>query len=135
VDRSYDFTRPMPGRAGCNNKEDGVMDDWAKQRLEELKAAAPAKRNKATPSVMLSLSWAAEAAIATKSLKAMVWVWLVHRVWQTKNPTVAVPNGALAKYGISRKVKSLALRQLEAAGLIAIERRPRKTPTVTLRRQ
>jgi hypothetical protein len=29
-------------------------------------------------------------------------------------------------------VKSLALRQLEAAGLITIERRPRKTPTVTL---
>ncbi len=78
----------MPGPAGCNNKEDGVMDDWAKQRLGELKAAAPARRNKATPSVMLSLSWAAEAAIATKSLKAMVWVWLVHRAWQTKNPTV-----------------------------------------------
>jgi hypothetical protein len=124
----------MPWPADGDNKEDSVMDDWAKQRLAELNAAAPVKRNKTTPSVMLSLSWAAEAAIATKSLKAMVWVWLVYRAWQTKNPTVAVPNGALAKYGISRKVKSLALRQLEAAGLIAIERRPRKTPTVTLRR-
>jgi hypothetical protein len=111
------------------------MDDWAKKkRLAELEAAAPTKHKKAAPSVMLLLSWAAEAAIATKSRKAMVWVWLVYRAWQTKNPTVAVPNGALAKYGISRKVKSLALRQLEAAGLIAIEGRPRKTPTVTLRR-
>jgi hypothetical protein len=50
------------------------MDDWAKKRLAELEAAAPAKRKKAAPSVMLSLSWAAEAAIATKSRKAMVWV-------------------------------------------------------------
>jgi hypothetical protein len=109
------------------------MDDWAKQRLEELKAAAPAQRNKAAPSVMLSLSWAAKAAIATNCPKAMVWVWLVYRAWQTKNLTVAVPNGALTKYGISRKVKSSALRQLEAAGLIFhVERRPRKSPTVTL---
>jgi hypothetical protein len=111
-----------------------MMDDWAKRRLAELEAAAPAKHKKAAPSVMLSLAWAAKAAIATNCPKAMVWVWLVYRAWQTKNSTVAVPNEALSKYGISRKVKSLALRQLETAGLITIERRPRKTPTVTLLR-
>ena len=75
-----------PAPADCNNEEDGVMDDWAKKRLAELEAAAPAKRKKAAPSVMLSLSWAAEAAIATKSRKAMVWVWLVYRAWQTEEP-------------------------------------------------
>jgi hypothetical protein len=110
------------------------MDDWAKQRLAELEVAAPVKRQNATPSVMLSLAWVAKAAFATNCPKAMVWVWLVYRAWQTKNQTVAVPNGALAKYGVSRKVKSLALRQLEASGLITIERRTRKTPIVTLQR-
>ena len=112
-----------------------MMDDWAKKRLAELEAAAPTKCKKAAaPSVMLPLSWAAKAAIATNCTKAMVWLWLQYRAWQTKNLTVTVPNGALAKYGISRKAKSLALRQLEAAGLITIERQTRKTPTVTLQR-
>jgi DNA-binding FadR family transcriptional regulator len=41
-------------------------------------------------------------------------------------------NEALAEYGVSRKIKALALRQLEAAGLVAIERRPGKAPLVRL---
>ena len=108
------------------------MDDWAKQRLAELKAAAPVKRTKTLPYAKLPLAWAAKAAAATHTPRAMVWVWLVHRARLTGNVAVAVPNGALAKYGISRKVKSLVLKQLEGAGLIMVERRPRKTPIVTL---
>jgi DNA-binding FadR family transcriptional regulator len=38
----------------------------------------------------------------------------------------------MAKYGVSREIKRRALRQWEAAGLVAIERGPRKTPIVTL---
>jgi hypothetical protein len=86
------------------------------------------------PFVVLPLSWAAEACAATNCQKAMVWIWLVHRMRKTKSTTVTIPNRALAKYGISRRVKSLALRQLEEAGLISVERRPRKTPLVTLLR-
>ena len=41
--------------------------------------------------------------------------------------TVAVPNGAVAKYGVSREIKRRALRQWEAAGLVVIERGSRKT--------
>ena len=84
------------------------------------------------PFVVLPLWWAAEASAATNCQKAMGWVWLVHQMCKTKNTTVTIPNRALAKFGVSRRVKSLALRQLEEAGLISVERRPRKTPVVTL---
>jgi hypothetical protein len=108
------------------------MDDWSKQRLAELEASAPIKRAKIAPYVKLPLAWAAKAAAATNTHKAMVWLWLVHRTRLTGSATVAVPNGALAKYGISRKVKKVALEQLEAAGLIAVERRPRRAPIATV---
>jgi hypothetical protein len=108
------------------------MDEWARQRLADLEAAAPVKRKKAEPFVRLSLSWAAGAAAATNCPKAMVWVWLVYRVWQAKSSTVAVPNAALAKLGVPRETKRRALKELEAGGLIAIEQRSRKTPLVTL---
>jgi hypothetical protein len=62
----------------------------------------------------------------------MVWVWLVHQARKTGKNTISIPNGALAKYGVDRKTKYLALRQYAAAGLIAIEWRPRKTPVATL---
>ena len=108
------------------------MDDWAKQRLAELQARAPVKREKTEPFAMVRMARAAAACTAMNCPKAMVWMWLVHQARKTGSGTVAVPNVALAKWGVSRKVKSLALRQLEAAGLIAIERPSKKTPVVTL---
>ena len=108
------------------------MDDWAKQRRAELEAAAPVKRKKPVPFVKVRLATAATAYTALNCPKAMVWLWLLHRSWYAKSTTIAVPNGALAKWGVSRDVKRDALRQLEAAGLIVVDRPSRKTPTVTL---
>ena len=81
---------------------------------------------------MVPLTRAAAVFTAINCPKATVWLWLEHQVRKTQCSTVAVPNDALANLGVSRKVKNLALRQLEAGGLIAIERRLRKTPKVTL---
>jgi hypothetical protein len=106
--------------------------DWAKKRLTELEARAPKKRKKAEPWVKVPLALTAKAAAATNTQKFMVWTWLLYRAWLTGSATVPLPNGALAKYGVNRKSKTLALRQLEAAGLITVERRSRKTPIVTL---
>jgi hypothetical protein len=107
-------------------------DDWPKHRLAELHAAAPAKRKKTEPFAMVKLGVAAKAFAAVNCQKALVYVWLVHHARMTGKNTVAVPNGALAKYGVSRKLKYLALRQYEAAGVITVEWRPRKTPLATL---
>jgi hypothetical protein len=108
------------------------MDDWAKQRLAELQAAAPVKGKKAAPFAKVSLAAAVKAYTAMNCPKAIVWIWLVHRVWHQKSRTVAVPNDAMAKLGVSREMKRRALQQLEVAGLVALERPLRKTPIVTL---
>jgi hypothetical protein len=109
------------------------MDDYAKRRLAELHAAAPAKRKKTEPYAMAGLAAAAKAFRAVNCQKAMVYLWLVHQARKTGNKTIAVPNGTLAKYGVSRKVKYAALRRFEKAGLITVEWRARKTPLATIR--
>jgi len=108
------------------------MDDWAKQRMAELQAAAPVKRKKTEPFVKVPLGTAMKACTAMRCQGAAVWLWLVYRAWKTQSTTVAVPNGALTKLGINREAKRVALQRLEEAGLITVERLPKKTPTVTM---
>jgi hypothetical protein len=107
-------------------------DDWPKRRLAELHAAAPAKRKKNEPFAMIALPVAAKVFAAMNCPKAMVWVWLMHQTRKTGKRTVLVPNGVLAKLGVSRDVKRAALKRLETAGLIVVERPLRRTPVVTL---
>jgi hypothetical protein len=104
--------------------------DWSKVRVRELRQG---RRQKAgEPFAMLTLTWAAKAAAATSTPKALVWIWLMHRSHKTRSKVVAVPNGALAQWSVSRYAKRRALQQLEVAGLIRVERRDRKTPVVRL---
>ena len=91
-----------------------------------------AKRRKEPPFVKVPLWWAAEATKATKTPKALVCIELLHRAWKAKSSTFSLPNGRLSKNGVSREIKRRALRDLEAAGLITVERRHGKTARVTL---
>ena len=110
------------------------MDEepWHVRRRRELEAAAPAKRKKAEPFVKVPLRWIAVAAKATRSPVTIVCIELLHASWKAKNSTVPLPNGRLAKLGVSREIKRRCLRDLERAGLISVERPARKTPIVTL---
>jgi hypothetical protein len=108
------------------------MDDFVQQKLAELEARAPAKRKKRDPFVKVPLQSAAAAAKATGGQRFMVWLYLLHRSWFEKRTTVSLPNGALRKYGISRDIKRKALADLEAVGLVQVDRRPHKNPRVTL---
>jgi hypothetical protein len=108
------------------------MDAWPKQRLAELRAAAPAKRKKAEPFAVAVLSEAAAAFVTLNCRKATVWLWLMHQARKTGSRTIAVPNGALRKLGVSRMTKHRALKELAAGGFITVEWRPRKTPIVIL---
>jgi hypothetical protein len=112
-----------------------MRDDYAKKRLRELEAAAPVKRKKAAPFVKVPLSWLEQVTKATRSpQQVFVGVWLLHLRWKAKSPRFSVPNAQLAKYGIDRRSKRLALASLAEAGVIAIERAACKSPIVTLRR-
>ena len=82
--------------------------------------------------VKVPLWFATEAAKATKTPKALVWIHLLHAAWKAKSPTFSLPNGKLKKAGVNRFMKYRALRELEAAGLITVERRHGKTVSVTV---
>ena len=102
------------------------------RRKRELEAAAPLKRKKVEPFVKVPLWWAAAAAKATNTHKALVYIELLHRSWKAKSTTFLFPNSALSKLGVTRETKRRALSDLERAGLITVERPPKKTPRVTL---
>src|SRR5262249_36902637 len=107
-------------------------EHWSVRRLRELEAAAPIKRKKAEPFVKVPLWWIGRATKATNTGKALVCVELLYAAWKAKRSTFPLPNGRLAKLGLNRETKRRALYDLERAGLITVERPPRKTPIVTL---
>ena len=82
--------------------------------------------------VKVPLQWAADAANATGTRGAMVWILLLHMVWKTKSTTFSLSNVMLARYGVSREMKRRVLEKLEASGRIKIERRRKRNPIVTL---
>jgi hypothetical protein len=110
------------------------MDEepWHVRRLRELEAAAPARRKKVEPFVKVPLWWAKQMTAATKTKKALVGIVLLHTAWKAGRQTFPLPNGRLAKLGVSRWAKNRALRDLERAGLIVVERPEHKTPIVTM---
>ena len=105
------------------------MEDWAKKRLAELEAAAPAKReSKKDVFVKVPLWWIEAATKATRAPQAFVCVWLLYLAWKAGRASFPLPNDRLAKGGVDRRMKRKVLAGLEKAGLIAVDRRHGKTP-------
>jgi hypothetical protein len=107
-------------------------EPWYVRRRRELEAAAPVKRRKIEPFVKVPLWWIAQATKATNTGRALVCIELLHAAWKAKRSTFPLPNGRLARLGIKRETKRRALHDLERAGLITVDRPPRKTPIITL---
>jgi hypothetical protein len=57
---------------------------------------------------------------------------LIYEYWRTGGRPIRLSNAMLAGDGVTRKSKWRALRELEQLELVKIERRPRKSPVVTL---
>jgi hypothetical protein len=108
------------------------MDDWASKRIAELEAAAPVKRKKTDAYVQVPLWWAEAAAKATRTPKALVCIRLLHASWKARSATFTLPSAWFQRRGISRGIWRRTLHELEAAGLITVERRSGKTPVITL---
>ena len=84
---------------------------------------ATPKRHQANSFAMVPIDWAAAAAKATNTQRAMVWVLLQRLAWQNHRATFPLSNAVLTKYGVSREVKRRTLAALEASGLILVDRR------------
>jgi hypothetical protein len=61
-----------------------------------------------------------------------VALYLLYEHWRNGGSVIKLSNSALKAEGIERRRKWEGLRELEGLGLIAIERRPRKAPLVTV---
>ena len=107
------------------------MNDWAKQRLAELGAAAP-RRGKADLFIRVPLKRAEEVCKTAGPQATVVWTLLLYMAWRAKSSRFACPNGLMRQFGICRQTKYRALEKLEAAGIIAVDRPPRRSPIVTL---
>jgi hypothetical protein len=108
-----------------------ATEPWHVRRLRELEAAVPVKRKKTEPFVKVPLRWIEAAAKATGSPTTMLLIELLRLRWKTQSDTFPLPNKRLAKLGVGRDLKARKLRDLEQAGLLTVERRPQKTPSVT----
>ena len=113
------------------DSEDDELEREFQAFKREVCKPSPARRKKAA-FVQVPVWWAEAAARATRTPSFLVCVELLFRAWKTKSMTFALPNGRLAKNGVSREVKRRVLRDLEAAGLIVVDRRHGKTPRITL---
>jgi hypothetical protein len=100
--------------------------------VETLNTATAIKKQQPDPFVKVPLRWAAKAAKATKTGKAMVWLELLYAAWQAKSNVITLSNKRLEQRGVNRFAKYRALRELEADGMIAIERQGKKAPVVTI---
>ncbi len=72
-----------------------------------------------------------KAARALGSTPLLVWLYLEYQRALTHRRTIEVTNVEMAKWCVSRKQKHRALRLLEEAGLIRVERVGRRSPRVS----
>jgi hypothetical protein len=103
--------------------------DWG--TVEFIETTPELSRTATKPFAILDLAETAKvAAVLTTAAQIFVWIWIVHQAKKRNSKLIAVPNAALASYGVSRKVKAAALDHLVAAGLISIEQNDGKSPVV-----
>jgi hypothetical protein len=61
-----------------------------------------------------------------------VALFIIHLNWKSKGQPFKLANGMLESHGISRRTKGRALVELERLGLISVERRAKKSPTIRI---
>jgi hypothetical protein len=109
-----------------------VIRQGRRIEVETIDAGVAVRKRRTDPFVKVPLRWASKAAQATNTAKVMVWIRLLHATWEAKSNTVSLANVRLKKDGVTPWLKRRALHQLEAAGLIRVERPPGKAPVITV---
>ena len=82
--------------------------------------------------VMFPREWMERLSSAQHIATYRVALHLLHQRFKDRREMVRLSNGTMALGGVSKGQKWRALAELEAFGLVSIERRPRKSPIVTL---
>jgi hypothetical protein len=82
--------------------------------------------------VMVPWMWAEKLATVRYIATYRVALHVLYRHWKGRGEPFTLSNGAMLMEGVSRWQKWRALGELEKLGLIAIGRRRRKTPRITV---
>lgn len=117
-------------------KREDLFDPQAFQWSEPRTSALPsitARRERQFMPALPERVFCQVAALPGKALAVYLVVTLRSRL--ERSQTVTLTSAFLARFGLSRREKARALQQLEDAGLITVERRPRRNPVVTLQEQ
>jgi hypothetical protein len=109
------------------------VDQWKAQpeTVIERAVGSPKRVKKRSPHfVMVPRSWVDAITPASRDKTFAVVTHLLYENWRQGGGPITVPNGILARDGVSRSAKWRILNKLERLGLISVERRDRKSPVV-----
>ena len=113
-----------------------VFDDIANLRIDPTDptwaAAAKPKAKWRRRYVRVPWSWIERLKTSTRASTYRLALLLIYEHWRRGGRAIRLTNVALAEVGVSRRAKGPALEELERFGLIKVDRRPRKSPLVTL---
>ena len=132
-----------PGAAGSIRTEE-------EDRMTENDPYADLKQHRMTPEILATLAvvprkiqkqrqhfvkvpwtWIERLATARYTATYRVALHILYRHWRGGKP-FALPNGMMSREGVERRAKWRGLMELERLGLVAIERRQRKSPLITV---
>jgi hypothetical protein len=101
-------------------------------RLQASGTSGKAERRTEKYFVKFPSSWVDRLGTAKRISTYRIALYLLHQHWRTTGRALPLSNVALVSAGVSRREKWRGLEELESAGLVKIERRPRKSPIITL---
>jgi hypothetical protein len=82
--------------------------------------------------VIVPATWAGRLTDARHASTLKLALYLLYRHWKSGGQPIPLSNVFAASVGVSRRSKWRAINELEHLKLITVERRPRKSPRVTL---
>jgi DNA-binding MarR family transcriptional regulator len=115
------------------------FDDLASLRIDPADPklrpkSAPAKKAWRRQFIQFPWAWMDQLKATNRGSTYRLALLLVYEHWRTGGRTIVLSNAMVEREGIAQKTKWNALRELEQMGLVIVERRPRKSPRVSLRR-
>jgi hypothetical protein len=106
-----------------------LTDEQVRERL----AIVPRKiRKQRQQFIKVPWVWAERLAKAHYAATYRVALHVLHQHWKKHGEPFTLANGDVGWVGVSPRQKWRALGELEQLGLVRIERRPRKSPRITI---
>jgi hypothetical protein len=98
------------------------------------KGSTPKKRWWRSKFIMFPVEWQFQLArMKADGCAYRIALYVLWEAWRSQSNRVKLANVGLKERGVGRWGKRHALEQLGSAGLISIERQPRKSPVVTVK--